>query len=730
MHSKKQDDYINPLDFLEEREEIPAGRKEFPRKSLEKRTGKTVEKEAAPSKAGKGIFITGTDTAVGKTVAVQVLGMLLQKQGLDIGVYKPVQCAGKDAAQLKKSLNIKDSLQDINPYFAKEPLSPHLAFARQKTKIEIRKILEGYRKISARHDWTLVEGAGGLLVPITENYLVADLIRDLDLEVIIVSRLGLGTINHTLLTIEQAKKYGLDIKGILFNETQPSQHGVPEKTNPEEIQKISGVKVLGTIPAFKSFHAREVFSKAGKIDVQEILRSSNKPTDTRQLRYWDKRYVWHPFTQMKDWFDSQPLVIEKGQGCYLIDSDGNRYLDGVSSLWVNVHGHRHPRIDTAVSEQLNKISHSTMLGLTNPPAVELARKLARISPRGLEKVFYSDSGSTAVEIAVKMAYQYWQNTGNLKKKRFVHLSHSYHGDTLGSVSVGGIDLFHKVYKDLVIKTYQVNLPDGYRAPEGKKYPEYFLEHLDRAEEFLKEKQEKIAALIVEPLVQGAAGMIVWPNGVLKRFRQMCDKYNILLIADEVATGFGRTGRMFACDHEKVTPDILCLAKGITGGYLPLAATLTTRKIFDGFVFDYKEQKTFFHGHTYTGNPLGCAAALANLEIFEKEGVLQNLRPKIKYLRDKLKMFYNLPHVGQVRQKGMMAGIELVADKGEKTSYPWEEKTGVRVCEEARENGVILRPLGNVIVLMPPLAVSIEELEKILKVTYRAIEKVTGARQGR
>ena len=717
MHSKKEDEYINPLDLLEEEEDF----------TIEKIKRSESREEVTPSSvspAGRGVFITGTDTAVGKTVAVQVLGMLLQKQNLDVGVYKPVQCAGKDAAQLKKGLNIKDTLQEINPYFAKEPLSPHLAFARQKIKIDISKILEGYRKVSSRHDWTLVEGAGGLLVPITDRYLVADLIRDLNLDVVIVSRLGLGTINHTLLTIEQARKYGLNVKGVIFNELKSSQHGVPEKTNPGEIEKISGVKVLGTIPPLKSFHAREIFSKTRKIDMG-ALTFPGKKTDTRQLRYWDKRYVWHPFTQMKDWFEIQPLVIEKGQGCYLIDSDGNRYLDGVSSLWVNAHGHRHPRLDAAISNQLTRISHSTMLGLTNPSAVELARKLARITPRGLEKVFYSDNGSTAVEVAVKMAYQYWQNIGRPEKKRLVHLSHSYHGDTLGSVSVGGIDLFHKVYKDLVIETDQINLPDGYRVPKDKKYPEYFFEELDRAEEFLKKNQDNIAALIVEPLVQGAAGMIVWPNGVLKKFRQMCDQCNVLLIADEVATGFGRTGRMFACEHERVTPDLLCLAKGITGGYLPLAATVTTRKVFEGFVFDYKQQKTFFHGHTYTGNPLACAAALANLEIFEKEKVLQNLRPKIKHLRDKLKMFYNLPHVGQVRQKGMMAGIELVTDKAGKTPYPWEEKIGIQVCEETRNNGVILRPLGNVIVLMPPLAVSMEELKQILEVTYRAIEKVTG-----
>ncbi|MDP2652543.1 MAG: adenosylmethionine--8-amino-7-oxononanoate transaminase [Candidatus Omnitrophota bacterium] len=432
---------------------------------------------------------------------------------------------------------------------------------------------------------------------------------------------------------------------------------------------------------------------------------------------WDKKYIWHPFTQMKDWLNDEPLVIDEGQGCYLKDTRGRRYLDGVSSLWVNVHGHRKAEIDRTVKAQIDKLAHSTLLGLANTPSVELARKLVGIAPKGLEKVFYSDNGSTAVEVAIKMAYQYWQNTGRRKKTRIAHLANSYHGDTLGSVSVGGIDLFHHVYKKLIFKTVKVGFPDGYRETD-------FDGALDRMEALFGKSRGTIAALVVEPIVQGAAGMIVWPEGVLKRVARLCRKYDILLIADEVATGFGRTGKMFACGHEGVSPDFLCLAKGITGGYLPLAATLTTKRVFDGFVFDYKDQKTFFHGHTYTGNPLACAAALANLRVFEKERVLSRLQPKIKHLSRRLKMFYNLPHVGHVRQKGMMAGIELAADRETRRPYSWEDRIGVKVCRLARERGVILRPLGNVIVLMPPLAVSESELDELLDVTYGAIETVT------
>jgi len=427
-------------------------------------------------------------------------------------------------------------------------------------------------------------------------------------------------------------------------------------------------------------------------------------SQTKRLKKQDKKYLWHPFTQMKDWQadDRLPLVIDQARGIYLIDSDGKAYMDGVSSLWVNVHGHRHPTIDAAIKAQVDKLSHSTLLGLANTPAVELSKKLIEIAPKGLSKVFYSDNGSTSVEIALKMAYQYWQNTGHPRKKTLVHLSNSYHGDTLGAVSVGGIGIFHQVYRGLIFKTHALK-EQGHEA-------------VTELENLLKKKADSIACLVVEPLVQGAAGMIMWPKGVLREFRRLCTQYDVLLIVDEVATGFGRTGRMFACEHEGVSPDFLCIAKGITGGYLPLAATLTTKKVYDGFLFDYTAYKTFFHGHTYTGNPLACAAALANLEVFKQERTLAKLAPQIKLLAAKLKMFYNLPAVKDVRQCGFMVGIEL---KGKLS-----ERLGAKVCQDILKYGVILRPLGNVIVLMPPLSITKEELEYLLAATYRSIQHVT------
>ena len=410
---------------------------------------------------------------------------------------------------------------------------------------------------------------------------------------------------------------------------------------------------------------------------------------------------------MKDWLKDEPLVIDSADGIYLKDIDGNVYMDGVSSLWVNVHGHCHAHINEAIKKQIDRVSHSTLLGLSNTPSIALAKRLVDIAPQGLKKVFYSDNGSTAVEIALKMAYQYWQNTGSKGKTHLVHLSNSYHGDTLGSVSVGGIDLFHKVYRKLIFKTIALK-GHGWQAVE-------------ELEKLLERRADSIAALVVEPLVQGAAGMLVWPQGALRKMRALTRKYNVFLIADEVATGFGRTGRMFACQHEGVCPDFLCLAKGITGGYLPLAATLTTQKVFDGFLFDHKEQKTFFHGHTYTGNPLACAAALASLEVFQKERTLKKLAPKIKFLAKKLKMFYNLPSVAEVRQQGFMVGIELYGRL--------EDRLGAKVCQAVRRYGVILRPLGNCVVLMPPLSITIEELDYLLMATYRAIEECVNKTQG-
>jgi adenosylmethionine-8-amino-7-oxononanoate aminotransferase len=438
----------------------------------------------------------------------------------------------------------------------------------------------------------------------------------------------------------------------------------------------------------------------------------------------DKTYVWHPFTQMQDWVENPQLVIAAGEGIKLVDTDGKSYYDGVSSLWLNVHGHRKDAIDQAIIKQLGKIAHTTMLGLASVPAAELAEKLVQIVPSGLKKVFYSDSGSTAVEIAVKMAYQYWQLKGNTKKQKFVTLTNAYHGDTVGSVSVGGIDLFHRIFGPLLFETIHAPSPCCYYCALGEEPEQCGLACTKEVEKILAEQHGEIAAMVVEPLVQGAAGMLTQPPGYLRRIRELTKQYNVLLIVDEVATGFGRTGKMFACEHEGVSPDIMTMAKGITAGYLPLAATLTTEEVYNAFLGDRASQKTFFHGHSYTGNALACAAALANLEVFKEEQVIEGLQAKIAAAKSKLAAFWQLTAVGDIRQCGLMIGVELMANRQAKTPFPADQLTGHQVCMLAREYGLIIRPLGDVIVFMPPLASTVSEIEVMLDIIYRCIQEIT------
>lgn len=446
----------------------------------------------------------------------------------------------------------------------------------------------------------------------------------------------------------------------------------------------------------------------------------------KQLAAWDKECLWHPFTQMQDYAKENPLIIEEGNGIFLKDVEGNEYMDGISSMWCNLHGHRKREIDDAIKSQLDRIAHSTLLGPSNVPAIELAKRLVEIAPKGLKKVFYSDNGSTANEVALKMAFQYWQHKGHKEKTEFVALQYGYHGDTIGAMSVGGIEMFHGAFRPLYFKTHLAPAPYCYRCPLGKRPEDCSLACLGELETILKEHAGRVAAMIMEPLVQGAGGMIIHPSGYLGGARELCRKYGVLFILDEVLTGFGRTGRMFACLHEDAVPDIMSLSKGINGGYMPLAATLATEEIYNGFLGNYSELKTFFHGHTYTGNPLGCAAALASLDLFEKERIVECLEAKIIRLKERLRPFASLGHVGDVRQCGLIAAIELVRDKATKEPYPWEERVGIKVCLEARKRGLLLRPLGHILIIMPPLIVTTGELDRMLGVLYESIQIVTGS----
>lgn len=511
-------------------------------------------------------------------------------------------------------------------------------------------------------------------------------------------------------------------------------------------QVIKSVNMHSTPPTDPVFH-KDTISSTGAFNPSYKLPTDAFPTvlgiirkhggymnnsdAMKHLVDTDKHYIWHPFTQMQDWIKEDQLIITEGHDCFLKASDGRWYLDGVSSLWVNIHGHRRPEIDAAIKKQLDRIAHTTLLGLGNEPSILLAEKLIQLTDQSfaglhqrLSKVFYSDNGSTAVEVALKMAFQYWIHKGKPGKQRFIGIKNGYHGDTIGAMSVGSVDIFHATFGPLFTPAFKTPSPYCYRCELKLEPAQCGMACLASLEAVLSEHAEDTAAIILEPLVQAAGGMIVWPEGYLKGVRNLCDKYDILLIADEVATGFGRTGEMFACEHERIVPDIMCLSKGITNGYMPLAVTLATGEVYEAFLGEFRELKTFFHGHSYTGNPLACAAALASLEIFAADNTLQTMREKIGLVSNALADLALLDHVGNVRSKGLMAGIELVRDKSKKEPYDWEEKMGWRVAYEARKESVIIRPLGNVIVIMPPLAINLNNLSHLMYTIKKSIIAVT------
>lgn len=440
----------------------------------------------------------------------------------------------------------------------------------------------------------------------------------------------------------------------------------------------------------------------------------------------DLKYVWHPDTQMKQYEGNnyKPTLIEHGEGIYVYDADGNKYIDAVASWWVNTLGHSVPRLNKVLYEQASKIEHILLADFTHKPAIELAERLVKLAGEPFSKVFYSDDGSTAVEVAIKMAYQYWYQKGQPQKKYFVSMTDSYHGDTLGSVSVGGIDIYKEVFNPLVFETLKVCAPYCYRCPKGLNKQDCNIDCLKDVVKLFKERHNEIAAIIVEPLVQGAAGMRMYPAEYLNRLRILCDEYDILLIDDEVAMAFGRTGKYFAFEHAGIKPDIFCVAKGITAGYIPLAATVTTNKIYDAFYDDFSKLKTFYHGHSFTGNPIACAVANETLKIMEEEKIVEHLPAKSCAFKQALKKFEQLKHVGDIRHIGMIGAVELVKDRETKEPYAFNERIGHRVFLEAMKRGAILRPIGNVIYFMPPLIITEAQIEELTQIAYDSIKTVT------
>jgi adenosylmethionine-8-amino-7-oxononanoate aminotransferase len=447
-----------------------------------------------------------------------------------------------------------------------------------------------------------------------------------------------------------------------------------------------------------------------------------------EIRRWDVEHLWHPFTQMAEYAASDPLVVVAGEGHELIDDRGQRLLDATSALWCNLFGHRVPEIDAAVRAQLERIAHSTLLGATHPSAVELARRLVEIAPPGLSHVFFSDDGATAIEAALKIAFQYrllTEGPAAAEKSVYLSLENGYHGDTLGAAAVGGVALFHETFRPILLPTLKAASPYCYRCPLGLVRPSCALACAGTVEEILVRENGRVCAVLVEPGVQAAAGMLVLPEGFLPRVAAACRRHGALLVADEVATGFGRTGSLFACTAEGVAPDLMCIAKGLTGGYLPIAATLATDEIYRTFLGRYDEYRHFFHGHTYTGNPLGCAAALATLDLLADGRIVADVPRKAAILADALLPLTLHAHVGEIRQTGLMCGVELVSERETKASFAPAERVGYRVCQAARQHGIYIRPLGDVIVMVLPLTVRDDEMRRVAGALAKALHEVLG-----
>lgn len=435
----------------------------------------------------------------------------------------------------------------------------------------------------------------------------------------------------------------------------------------------------------------------------------------------DLKYIWHPCSQMKDYEQFKPIVADRGQGVYIYDNNGKEYIDIVSSWWCNLLGHCNPKINDGIKKQLDRLEHVIFANFTHEGAVKLCEELDKIVPKGLKKYNFSDNGSSAVECALKMAFLYHFQMGNIKKKKFMCLTEGYHGETIGALSVGSMDLYAKIYKPMLMDTIHIEAPDCYRCKFGKNRESCSCECFINAEKVFEEKAHEVCAIIVEPLLQGSAGMRIYPALYLKKLRKLCDKYNVLLIADEIATGFGRTGKMFAFDHAEVSPDIMCISKGLTGGYMPMSITITTDEIYNAFYDDYNKSKAFMHSHTYSGNPLGCAAALAVQKILKEDSVIEKAQCTAKVLNDKLnEEFINHKNVGEIRSIGLINAIELVEDKKNKIGFDSNLRMGYKIYKKAVEYGLILRPLGNVLYFNPPLIINEEEA---LEAVYRCKKAV-------
>ncbi|MBV8526866.1 MAG: adenosylmethionine--8-amino-7-oxononanoate transaminase [Candidatus Dormibacteraeota bacterium] len=653
-------------------------------------------------------------------VAAAIAGAL-QRRGLRVDALKLVATgvergtAGEDAELLATATG-HSAPDSVLATFAL-PRSPRAAAAAEGASIDVDGLIARVRERANDADVLVLEGAGGILVPLTSAHTIADVLRSLDADTVIVGRAGLGTINHCALTVTVARERGLRVAGVILSDSEGVDAAFAAE-NAAQIATQCDVAVLGVIPRVVDTHDVERLAAAcaAAVDLDRLLNSGDAAPHRARVMAADRAHVWHPFTQTGEWFDEEPPVIRSGEGCWLIDENGRRYLDGVASLWANVHGHAHPVLDRALHEQVGRVAHSTFLGQTHAPGALLAEELAQVTPRGLSRVFYSEAGAAAVEVALRIALLAQQRRGHIARTRFLSLEEAYHGDTAGSVSVGRSEPFHRGLDPLLFDA--VRVPAPHHAGED--------ESLRALEDILGEEGDTLAAFIVEPRMQGAAGMLPHSDGWLAAAVGRARSAGLVVICDEVATGFGRTGDLFACGGAGVEPDILTLGKALSGGYLPLSATVVAESLFELFTGPYAEHRTLYYGHTYSGNPLACAVARASLALFASEHTVERGRELAATLSRELAQLETLPLVHEIRRRGVMAGVELRDESG--TPFAPALRMGRRVTLAARRRGLIVRPLGDVVVINPPLVMSAAEAARLAAILGESLREV-GAQTG-
>jgi adenosylmethionine---8-amino-7-oxononanoate aminotransferase len=679
--------------------------------------------------------VVGTDTGAGKTVVTAAVGAALRHRGLRVAALKPVASGvaagepGEDAALL--ALATGATAPECALLSFARPRSPLAAAAAEGRAVDVEAVV---REVTGRAtgnglDLLLVEGVGGVLVPLTEAVTVRDLMRRLGAPVLVAARAGLGTINHCALTVEACRTAGLEVVGVVLSDVEVGGDPDLAAENARQVARQCSVPVLGVLPHLPpaALAGPDELARAAEdhLRLDALLDSLRRDREgaAAEVVDLDRAHAWHPFTQTSEWLAEEPLVIRDGAGCRLRDVRGRVYLDGISSLWASVHGHVHPRLDAALREQAGRIAHATFLGQTHEPGARLAAELAAAAPGRLSRVFFSEAGAAAVEVGLRVALLAQRLRGEERRTCFLSLEDAYHGDTAGAVSVGRSDPFHRGLDPLLFEALRVPPPHLVRVRRGGSVEAAERESLAALRHAIAQAGDRLAAVVVEPRVQGAAGIWTHSDGWLRAVAAQARACGALLLCDEVATGFGRTGDLFACAGAGVEPDILTLGKGLSGGYLPLSATLVGDELFDLFTGPWAEHRTLYYGHTFTANPLACAVARASLALFEEEATLERGRALGRHLGERLHEVADLPAVTEVRRRGVMAGIEL---GGGRLDRPFDPalRVGRQVTLAARRRGVVVRPLGDVVVLNPPLVMSETDADLLVEAVAEAIVEVT------